>query len=1036
MPANDAAGLALRWTLPAVREEAVSRLVRDRWGLRGTLKPLPSERDLNFRIDTITGDRYVLKVANAAESADVLSLQHAALERVAAADPQLSLPRLVRAANGRELAQLTTDDAQTHWVRMLTWVPGVPLASVRPRTLEQMQSLGAILGRIDSALANWDPPAARRPLKWDLAHAQWIEEHWPCIDVVARRLLARKLYALYTEQVLPHWDRLPASVIQNDANDHNVLVAETPAYVRPVVSVIDFGDMVRTATVAEPAIACAYAMLNTRDPLAAAAAVVRGYHEKRPLSELEVHVLYPLICARLVVSAVNSALQRQITPENEYLQVSDSPVWELLERLDRVHPRFAEYVLRAACGLPAHPAAPGVAAWIESNRRRFVPLIEVDPAMPLPRVDLSLASPLIDALPLATDEPALSRRIDALLEAAQADAAVGEYDEARAVYTADTFRTDGWDGPDWRTVHLGLDLFASPGTPVRAPLAGRVHSLRDNASPLDYGPTVILEHEVDAGSIGGDEAGALRFFTLYGHLDRQSLDQHRSGDEIVAGEILGRIGTADVNGGWSPHLHFQIILDLLDRTGEFPGVARPAERTVWCSLSPAPYTLSAVPYVPSPATPSTYQLRAQRAERLGANVSVSYHRPLHIVRGWMQHLFDADGRRYIDAVNNVAHVGHQHPRVVRAGQRQLAVLDTNTRYLHENILHYADRLAATLPAPLRVCYFVNSGSEANELALRLARAHSGKPGVIVIDGAYHGNTTTLIDISPYKCEGPGGRGLASWVRKLPLPDTYRGLYRGEDAGAGERYAALADAAIRELEAAGAPAGAFIGESLLSCGGQIVLPPGYLEGVYRRVRAAGGVTIADEVQVGFGRVGSRFWGFETQAVVPDIVVMGKPAGNGYPLGVVVTTPEITASFDNGMEYFSTFGGNPVSCAIGLAVLDVIEEEALQANAQATGAHLLEGLRGLVERHACAGDARGLGLFAGLELVRDRANRTPFGEGASYVANRLRDFGILLSTDGPDHNVLKIKPPLCFSPENVDTLIEALDRVLFEDEVRRS
>jgi len=1017
-------GFVLGWNTPAVTADAVAQTLAAEWGLAGTLSRLPGERDLNFRLDA-AGERYVLKVANATESEEVLALQHGALERIAAAEPALLLPRVVRTREGGETASLVGDDGAVHRVRLLTWVPGVPLAAVRPRTLEQMHTLGDLLGRFDAALEEWDPRASHRPLKWDLAHARWIESHWSCVENASRRSLGERLFAPYIERVLPQWSRLPASVIQNDANDHNVLVAELPSYSRPVVSIIDFGDMVHTATVAEPAIACAYAMLETRDPLSAAAALIGGYHEQRPLSAEEIHALYPLICARLVVSAVNSALQRQIAPGNEYLQVSDDPVWALLERLGGVHPSFAEYRLRAACGLPAHPASPRLAGWMARNRERFTPVIDVDPGKALPRVDLSLASPLIDDLRIAADEPELSRRIDALLDVEQADAGMGQYDEARVLYTANAFRTEGWDGPDWRTVHLGLDLFASPGTPVHAPLAGRVHALRDNAAPLDYGPTVMLEHDI------AGEAG-LRFYTLYGHLDRESLGEHRVGDEVAAGAVLGRIGAPEVNGGWSPHLHFQIVLDLLDRDGEFPGVARPAERAVWCSLSPSPYTLAAVPYDAAAQPPATPELLARRAERLGANLSIAYRRPLHIVRGWMQYLFDADGRRYLDAVNNVPHVGHQHPRVVRAGQRQSAVLDTNTRYLHEAVLRFADRLVAALPPSLRVCYFVNSGSEANELALRLASAHTGRHGVIVVDGAYHGNTTTLIDISPYKCDGPGGRGLAPWARKLPLPDTYRGDCRGGDAG--ERYAAHADTAIRQLEGAGTPVSAFLCESLLSCGGQIVLPAGYLDGVYRHVRAAGGVTIADEVQVGFGRVGSHFWGFETQDVVPDIVVMGKPAGNGHPLGIVVTTPEIAASFATGMEYFSTFGGNPVSCAIGLAVLDVIEAESLQSNARQTGAFLLDGLRGLVERHACAGDARGLGLFLGLEIVRDRVSRSPFADGASYLANRLRDHAILVSTDGPDHNVLKIKPPLCFSRENADTLIHTLDQIFCEDAVR--
>jgi len=362
------------------------------------------------------------------------------------------------------------------------------------------------------------------------------------------------------------------------------------------------------------------------------------------------------------------------------------------------------------------------------------------------------------------------------------------------------------------------------------------------------------------------------------------------------------------------------------------------------------------------------------------------------------------------------------------------VLNTNTRYLHERLAEFAERLTATLPAPLRVCYFVNSGSEANELAIRLARAATGRRGMVVVDAAYHGNSTTLVDVSPYKHDGPGGAGPPAWVEKIPLPDPYRGRWRRGDSEAGPNYAAAVTDAIAALTGRGEAPAAFLTESIPSCGGQIVLPERFLAAAFARIRAAGGVAIADEVQVGLGRVGTHFWGFETQGVVPDIVTMGKPLGNGFPLGAVVTTPEIATAFANGMEYFSTFGGNPVACAAGLAVLDVLEAEDLQANARAVGAHLLHGLGELVARHPIAGDARGLGLFLGLELVRNRETLEPAGEEASYAANRMRDCGVLLSTDGPFHNVLKIKPPLCFTRADAERLVETLDRILSEDYLR--
>jgi 4-aminobutyrate aminotransferase-like enzyme len=368
----------------------------------------------------------------------------------------------------------------------------------------------------------------------------------------------------------------------------------------------------------------------------------------------------------------------------------------------------------------------------------------------------------------------------------------------------------------------------------------------------------------------------------------------------------------------------------------------------------------------------------------------------------MQYLYDDEGRRYLDAYNNVAHVGHCHPKVVAAGQRQMEVLNTNTRYLSDLILEYAEKLTATLPESLSVCFFVNSGSEANELAVRLARAHRKAREMIVLEHAYHGNTTTLIDLSPYKHDGRGGEGAPAWVHTARLPATAADAEHVRDI-------------VRTLEA---PLCGFIAETMPSVAGQIVLPDGYLNQVYEVVRNAGGVCIADEVQTGFGRTGTHFYAFEKYSVVPDIVVLGKPIGNGHPIGAVITTREIADSFDNGMEFFSTFGGNNVSCAIGLKVLEVVQEENLQPHALQVGEHLLSGLNALNRRHEVIRDIRGSGFFLGVELAHE----------AGGVVNQMRERGILLGTEGPLHNVIKIRPPMPFSESDADQLVETLDEVL--------
>jgi 4-aminobutyrate aminotransferase-like enzyme len=423
-------------------------------------------------------------------------------------------------------------------------------------------------------------------------------------------------------------------------------------------------------------------------------------------------------------------------------------------------------------------------------------------------------------------------------------------------------------------------------------------------------------------------------------------------------------------------------------------------------------------------------LLARRRALLGPSLSLSYRTPLHIVRGEGAYLYDAEGRQYLDCVNNVAHVGHAHPRVVEAGVAQMRLLNTNTRYLHENVIRYAERLTALLPEHLEVAFFTNSGSEANELALRLARAATGRPDVACVDVAYHGNTQRLVEISPYKFNGPGGAGQRDDVQVVPLPDSYRGAHRGTGADVAARYVEGARAVLDERVAAGHPAGAVIAEAIPSVAGQIVPPSGWLAGLFDAGRAVGAVPIADEVQVGFGRVGDEMWAFAAQGARPDIVTMGKPIGNGHPLGAVVTTRAIAEAFANGMEYFNTFGGNPVSAAVGLAVLDVIEDERLQEHARVTGARLLGGLRELQADHQPIGDVRGAGLFVGFELVTDRATREPAPALATDLVNGAAERGVLLSTDGPDHNVIKIKPPMVFSDADADRLVETVDAVLTE------
>jgi len=416
----------------------------------------------------------------------------------------------------------------------------------------------------------------------------------------------------------------------------------------------------------------------------------------------------------------------------------------------------------------------------------------------------------------------------------------------------------------------------------------------------------------------------------------------------------------------------------------------------------------------------------QRRERaLGPAYRLFYDQPVHLVRGEGAWLFDAAGKRYLDCYNNVASVGHCHPHVVGALSRQAATLNTHTRYLHENVIAYAERLSATLPDELSVCMFVCTGTEANDLAVRIARAVTGNDGILVTEDAYHGNSTSVYQMSTEEypaAERPG------WLEAVEAPCSYRGRFRDPGPASALEFAGLLGPAIERLADRGHRPAMFLTDNIYSSNGVLTPAPEYLAEAYRRVRAAGGLAVADEVQSGLCRLGDHYWGFQDAGVVPDIVTMGKPLGDGHPLAAVVTTPAIAERFARKHHYFNTFGGNPVSAAVGLAVLDVIEREDLLKNVHDTGAGLADGLRGLMARHALIGDVRGKGLFYGVEIVRDRETREPAADQAARVREHLRENGVLLGTSGPGNNVIKIRPPLVFNREHAALLLEALDLAL--------
>lgn len=1004
----------------------IKALVVSHFGLVTEIKMLAGEADRNFRLTTSAGAVFLLKISppSTIDNSAAIEFEQAIMTHLQAKNLPFQTPQVVSALNGNNyifLERQDTEHFQNCYLRLQTWVKGRMLDKAKPRTHELLNEWGRTCGHLSVALRDFDHPIAHRLYKWNPSETLAMR---PCaiyFQQEEEREIGDYFWNLFTKAALPELKKLRTSVNYNDAHEHNLLINNHAQ----ISGVIDFGDALYTQTINELAIACAYAGMKMPDPLAAMQEVVRGYHRIFPIEEKELAVLFPLITARLLITAANSAYQKHHDPENTYLQISEKPCWILLKKLRLLHPDFVHYSFRAVCDFEPCPKRHVYDNYQKNKQVDWHPLVDFSNQKAMP-FDLSVGSLDLGNNANFLTVKAFHRTVTRLLEDNATEIGVGGYAEIRPFYTTDAYLIEGNDGPRWRTQHLGLDIWTTAETPVFAPLTGTVHSFQNNAADCDYGPTIILKHQLSE---------ELTFYTLYGHLTLDSLDNLEVGMTIERGQPFCKIGDFPVNGNWSPHLHFQIILNLFGKNGDYPGVAFPSEIKTWLSTCPPPpsevSTLNGQNTEGYKMDKNHHQkIKSLRQKHLASNLSLSYDQPLHIVRGYQQYLYDENARRYLDTCNNVPHVGHQHPRIVRAAQRQIGVLNTNTRYLHQNIVHYAEALLATFPAALEVAFFVNSGSEANELALRLAQTYTQQKDILAIEIGYHGNTNGTIGVSSYKFDGKGGTGAPAHTHVIPLPDTYRGLYR-DPLTAGEKYAAHAGEQIDKLTKLGRQPAAFIGESIISCGGQIVLPVGYLKAVYQQVRAAGGVCIADEVQVGFGRVGTHFWGFELQDVVPDIVTLGKPIGNGHPLAAVVTTRKIAAAFANGMEYFNTFGGNPVSCAIGAEVLQVIREENLQENALKVGHYLIEKLRTLQQQFPIIGDVRGHGLFLGFELVTDRKQRTPAPKQAKYLANRMRELGVLMSTDGPDYNVIKIKPPLCFSIKDADFLVEKLRQVLGEE-----
>ena len=986
-------------------------IVAKNFGIKGKAKELPGEIDFNFKIVS-EQKNYILKISRPDENLEYLEYQQSLLKYVQ--NKTTKVPKVYQDITGNDISEIIDEEGGIRKVRLLGWIEGRLWSQVNPITNELRFSFGEEVGKLTKSLQGFNHEQANRVFEWDVAQANWTQNY---LHLFSEEELA--IITFFQDRFLAsqkEYKKLRKAVVHNDANDNNIVV--TNDLLNPKVeAIIDFGDAIYTQIINDVAIACAYAIMHFNNPLEAALPIVKGYHKEFHLQEDELNFLFDAIAMRLVISVTKSAINKKKEPDNEYLLISEKPAWELLLKWKAISPELALYTFREACGFTAHPNEMEVTRWLQAQN---IKLIDVFPSIhkeEIHSLDLSVGSLWLGNYNEFNDLDLFQFKINQLQKEHSNKVLAGGYLEARSLYTSNEYETYGNYGRESRTIHLGIDFWVPSETAVHVPFNGVVTTVANNNKYKEYGGLIIVRHDVQHFS----------FYTLYGHLSMASLQQIKVGDVVSKGDCIGYIGNTEENGNWVPHLHFQIMLSMLNYTNDFPGVAYHSQINVWKSICPNPNLIFKSENLPNTEVDDNKELINYRKKHLGKSLSLQYKTPIKMLRGQGVYLIDQFGNKYIDTVNNVAHVGHENPKVVKIGQQQMGVLNTNSRYLHENINELAKELIATLPPQLNVLHFVNSGSEANELAIRMVKANTGQKDIIASEVGYHGNANMCIDISSYKFDGKGGAGAPEHTHIIPLPDAFRGKYRGEDTGT--LYANEIELQIKKIKEKGRNVGGFIIEPIISCGGQVELPEGFLEKAYELVRKEGGLCISDEVQTGCGRIGKTFWGFQLHNVVPDIVTIGKPLGNGHPLAAVACTQEVADKFANGMEYFNTFGGNPVSCAIGTAVLQTVKNEKLQNNAFVVGEYLKEKLKELKQTFPIIGDVRGQGLFLGIELVTE--DKIPLGEKASYLANRMKDHKILMSTDGPDNNVLKIKPPIIFSKENANELLFFLRKILKED-----
>ncbi|MGJ3439550.1 aminotransferase [Pseudomonas sp. Je.1.5.c] len=950
---------------PSLSEAQAHALLRAHYDLEGSLQSLGSQQDLNFRVDSGHA-RYVLKVCHGSYAEVELQAQHAALAYLG--EQGLPVPVVRPARNGSALLALDSE-GQPLRVRLLDYIEGQPLTRLKHLPARLMAELGALCARVDQALAHFDHPGLERTLQWDPRHAQALIAHLlPVLRDETRREQVARVASEAGQTLATLVDQLPTQAVHLDITDDNVVWSRDVQRQWQLQGVIDFGDLLRTWRIADLSVTCAALLHHAEgDPLRILPAV-SAYQAVNPLSDAELRALWPLVRMRAAVLVLSSEQQLAVDPDNQYTRDNIAHEWQIFDTANAVPAALMEAAIVQAAGRQLPPVQLSGCA----------PLLPELAGQAVTKVDLGVLSPHCEA---GNWEQA---GFDQAVLAAQLGAACSLHGQYRLSQT----HIDRPDEP--ATCALGVELKVPAGSVVQAPQDG------------------IWQRT-------GEGRGRLR--TADWSLWLKGLeDTPADGQAVTQGQTLG---TA---------CGFLSVQLCRDHALQPPFFAKPSAAAAWLALCPSPQPLLGFACDAEPL-PDAQALLARRDASFARSQKHYYAQPPHIERGWRNYLIDMHGRSYLDMLNNVAVLGHGHPRMAAESARQWSLLNTNSRFHYAAIAEFSERLLAMAPPGFDRVFLVNSGTEANDLAIRLAWAYSGGRDLLSVLEAYHGWSVATDAISTSIADNPQAlETRPDWVHPVEAPNTFRGRYRGPDS-AGD-YLRDVDAKLADLDARGRQLAGMICEPVYGNAGGISLPAGYLRDAYAKVRARGGVCIADEVQVGYGRLGEYFWGFEEQGVVPDIITMAKGMGNGQPLGAVITRREIAEALEAEGYFFSSAGGSPVSCRIGLAVLDVMHDEGLWQNTREVGAYFKARLQALVDKHPLAGAAHGSGFYLGLELVRDSDTLEPASEETMTLCNRLRDLGIFMQPTGDYLNILKIKPPMCTTRASVDYFVDCVDRILAE------